>query len=648
MKKSDINILVIEDDKTQQAALVEAIKRKGYKAVAVAKPDEAESLVKIKPIHGLIVDVMLPGRNGVDLVVRLKENLMEGAGIIFISGIYRDRAFGLEAVRKTEALDYFTKPFNMEEVLGRLEKKLKDYIDAPKVDLHALLATPFASHRERRKAFDQIENLNGYDLPFVFCILMDAESSGHLNIVDQDHNIYGVTFAKGGLAKVDSEGTVMLTKKLLVQHGFISELELGELKAKAVGGDLVRSLVDEGLMSPHVQGLVKLETLGTELKKLIENKELKINFVPDRSLKPAADDIDFLGFTPILHDMIDQLVSVEWLKSFYSVWGGHPIRLGPQFSDHKELMRLPVLKRVEGVAEHFAKEGTIEELFAACPQYKVDDLYRALHLLMVRRVLVFGEGKRAANLDEHINRLKSMHADLKGRDPSGVMKYFGLNDPKAAEVAAIYKEFAKSHHPDTLPANVDKAVKDLNHELFAKVTAAYEIFSNDQKRERYMAELKQKEAELQLRSDELVTQALGHLNRGKYSLALPMLQEAEKLYPSERSLMHLWWAQFKVEGQIKSADTVIEIERKLKAMSAGSRKSALWLFVSALVKKFNGDLKGAFNELNKTLSLDQNFMDARRELANLKASVAKPDKTDLLTGDISAVVKGFFNRKKGA
>src|SRR5262249_8307826 len=150
------------------------------------------------------------------------------------------------------------------------------YIEAPKVDLHALLATPFASHRERRKAFDQIETLTGFDLPFVFCILMDAESSGHLNIVDSDTNIYGVTLAKGALARVDSESTILLTKKLLIQHGFITEADLGELKDKGSSGDLIKSLVDEGLMSPHAPALIRYEALATELKKLINDRELKI------------------------------------------------------------------------------------------------------------------------------------------------------------------------------------------------------------------------------------------------------------------------------------------------------------------------------------------------------------------------------------
>ncbi|MEQ1665866.1 MAG: response regulator, partial [Bdellovibrionales bacterium] len=193
MKSTDINILIIDDDKSMREVLTAIVKRQGYRPIAVGKPEEAESVVKIKPIHGVIADVMLPGCNGVDLVMKIKENLMDNAGIIFVSGVYRDRAFANEAISKTGALDYITKPFDANAIFAKLDKKLNTYVEAPKLSLHNLLASPYASNRDRRKALDQVEDMIGFDLPFVFSILMDSESSGYLNIIDNEENIYGVT-----------------------------------------------------------------------------------------------------------------------------------------------------------------------------------------------------------------------------------------------------------------------------------------------------------------------------------------------------------------------------------------------------------------------------------------------------------------------
>lgn len=649
MKKSDINVLIIEDDKSMRESLSEAVKRRGYKVVAVGKPDEAESIVKIKPIHGLIVDVMLPGKNGIDLVTKLKENLMDGVGVVFISGIYRDRSFAQEAIKRVEALEYFMKPFNTDEMLSTLEKKLNEYVEVPKVDLHSLLASPYASNRERRKALDHVEEMRGFDLPFVLCILMDAESSGHLNIVDDNQNIYGITIAKGALARVDSESTTLLTKKILIQHGFITELDLSELKSKKSSGDLIKSLVDEGLMSPHVPALIKSETIISELRKLLSSPNLKINFVLDRKIQAEADNIDLQAFSSHLHDMIDQNISLDWLKTFYSNWLGYPIKMGPVFAEYAQMAHLPILKRVPGMNELCKSEMTIEDLLAHFQKDKEEALYKALHFMMLRRMVVFEEIKKVKNFDEHVNRLKSMHSELANKNPVEIFKYFGLGDnPKANDVIRIYKEFAKSHHPDTLPKSATAEVRNLNHDLFSRVTSAYEILSNEEKRTKYFNEVKQNEAEAQFKSDELVTAAAMALNRGRYAEAYPVTESAIGYYKSERSLLHYWWAKFKVEGKM-TAEEVVEIDRQLRAMSQGMRKSALWLFVNGLCKRFNGDIKGATTEYQKALAQEENFMDARRELALIKASEPTKQSTeDILTGDISVVMKNLFKKKKGA
>ncbi len=641
MKKTEMNVLIVEDEATLRNALTEAVKRKGFRAVPVAKPDEALSIAKIKPIHALIVDVMLPGRNGVDLVMALKENLMDGAAIVFISGIYRDKQFSAEAIRKTGALDYLAKPFNNEDLLKIIDKQLNQFVEAPKVDLHSLLSSPFASDRERRKALDYVDELQGYDLPFVFCILMDAGASGHLNIVDHDQNIYGVTMCKGAFSRVDAEASALQTKKLLIQNGFITELELSELQPTNNGSDLVKALVEQGLMSPHVPALIKAQTITAELNKLVVGKSLNINFAPDRKLVEEPDNVDGPTFLPQLHEMIDRLLPLDWLKKFYAGWAGHPLRVGPQFGDFHQYAAMQIMKRVPGLEAQIKLQPTIDEILSANP-YKEYDFYKALHLLMLKRLVVFEEARRAKNIDEHINRLKSMHAALKGKDPIQVYQYFGLSDnPKPQDVARIYKEFAKSNHPDTLPQSVSADVKVMNTELFSIVTAGYETLSNEEKKQQYLNSRKQEEAERQIKSDELVTAAAQSLSRGRYSEALPFLQAAEKLYSSERSRLHLYWAKFKIEGQMND-DLAKTVDRDIKAMAAGTRKTPLWVFVSGLIKRFVRDYAGATDQFQKVLQEDGSFMDARRELAFVKS---KTQKIDILNGDISAVIKDVFKKK---
>jgi CheY-like chemotaxis protein len=641
MQKNEVNILIVEDDVTQREALSEAVKRKGFRAVPVGKPDEAESLAKVKPIHALIVDCMLPGINGVDLAVRLKQNLVDGAPIILVSGIYRDKNFAAEAVKKTEAIEFLYKPFDVEKIMTMLDKSLSSYFDKPKVDLHALLAAPSASARERKKALDHVEEMYGYDLPFVLCILMDAESSGHLNIVDDQQNIYGITLAKGTISKVDSEKTALMTKKLLVSHGFITELDLSELTAKNKSGDLLRNLINEGLMSPHVVDLIKREQIATELVKLLDNRKLTINFVPDRKIKEDLTGIDMTLFINQLHDQV-AAIPVEYLKKFYQVWAGHAMRLGPQYQDQIHILGLPLVKACDGLIEFFKRDSTLEDIIAS-GKYTETNLFHALHFLALRRVFVFEEVRRVANLDEHITRLKSMHKILAGKNPIEIFAYFGLNESaRVADITKFYREFAKSNHPDTLPQSISEEFRKMNHELFAWVTSAHDILSNEDKKKIFNESLKQKDAEMQLRAEDLVAEARSMMSRGKFSEALTKLNEAKILYKSDLVELNHLWARLKTPGKMTQQE-LVDADLFLQGVNSDTKKLALYFFVKGLLFAAQQQNQEAVDFFLRALKIDPEFSEARRELSVFKSS-KKND--DFLTGDITAVFSNLLKRKK--
>jgi CheY-like chemotaxis protein len=646
VQKSDINVLIVEDDTTQRDSLVAAVKKAGYKAVGVRKPEEAESLARLKPIHGLVVDCMLPGKSGVELVESLKTTVVDEAVVIFVSGIYRDKSYQQEAVTKTKAERFFQKPFNLEELTALLSQKLDRFVETPKVDLHALLAAPFASQRERRKALDHVEEMYGFDLPFVFSILMESESSGYLNIVDERQNIFGVTFAKGLIAKVDSETTILQTRKILLRHGFITEKELDEVTQKKPS-DLVKALVDEGLMSPHVQGLIKAEQIIIELNRIVGPDKLNINFVQDRKMKPEVDDLNGAQFLPQLHDMVANKIPFDYLKKFYATWLGHVIRLGPGFQDQPAVLALPLARTIPGLFDMFKGEVTIEDIVSN-HRAQEETVYRSIHLLALRRVVVFDETRRVKNLEEHIARLKNIHASIKGKNPVEIFQYFGLSaNPKAREVNQIYKEFAKSNHPDTLPASAPEDVKKMNHEVFSSVTGAHDILTDETKKEKHLNEMKQATAEKQLRAEDDLAEAYALMTRGKFTEARPKIAAARLLYDSEKAKLYEKWVLLKTGATSK--ETALTQIDELRKMSSDAKKTALYLFVSGMLRRRAGFIEDAERELNKALQADGNFMDVRRELASLNST--KPEKisvNDMLTGDITSVFGKVFGKKKGA
>src|SRR6185312_12689571 len=99
------------------------------------------------------------------------------------------------------------------------------------------------------------------------------------------------------------------------------------------------------------------------------------------------------------------------------------------------------------------------------------------------------------------------------------------------------------------------------------------------------------------------------LGRGRYSEALLVLKAAEQLYPSERCRLHMYWARLKLDGQVGDTD-LPAIDRDIKGMSAGMRKTALWIFINGLLKRYAKDYPGAYEQFQRAVHEDSSFMDA--------------------------------------
>jgi two-component system response regulator AtoC len=117
-------VLVVDDDPQMQFFLKEALDREPY-AVSVAASAEAAIDAIGKGSYDLILmDVRLPGMNGLDAVQAIKQ--IDHRTPIIVMTAHGTRDTALEAVRRG-AYDYFTKPFSLDEmeiVVGRaLERK---------------------------------------------------------------------------------------------------------------------------------------------------------------------------------------------------------------------------------------------------------------------------------------------------------------------------------------------------------------------------------------------------------------------------------------------------------------------------------------------------------------------------------------------
>lgn len=114
-------ILLVEDDPALRTLTARALQQNGYQARPTGSAAEMWAAFEAGPIDLILLDVMLPGTNGLDLCRQLRTR--SDVPIIFISakGTETDRVVGLEL----GADDYLAKPFSARELIARVRAVLR-------------------------------------------------------------------------------------------------------------------------------------------------------------------------------------------------------------------------------------------------------------------------------------------------------------------------------------------------------------------------------------------------------------------------------------------------------------------------------------------------------------------------------------------
>ncbi len=119
------NILVCDDEKDIVNAIEIYLRSEGYNVISAYDGVEALDKLESHDIHLIIMDVMMPGLNGIAVTAKIREQ--DNLPIIILSakGEYTDKVLGLNV----GADDYITKPFNAIEFLARVRSNLRRYVD---------------------------------------------------------------------------------------------------------------------------------------------------------------------------------------------------------------------------------------------------------------------------------------------------------------------------------------------------------------------------------------------------------------------------------------------------------------------------------------------------------------------------------------
>jgi two-component system OmpR family response regulator len=143
-----VRVLVVEDHADMAQLLGQGLREAGFAVDVLTTGEDAVSMATEYDYDAIVLDVMLPGIDGIEACRRIRQAEREAPVLLLTArDAVRDRVLGLDA----GADDYLTKPFSFEELLARVRALIRRGPSErpPTLEVEDLILDPGAHRVER-------------------------------------------------------------------------------------------------------------------------------------------------------------------------------------------------------------------------------------------------------------------------------------------------------------------------------------------------------------------------------------------------------------------------------------------------------------------------------------------------------------------
>ena len=120
-RPEQFRVVIVDDDPQAIRNIIDALPTSSYQCIATSDPDDALRLVEQERPHLVLLDLMLPGTGGIDLMTEIKG--ARDVPVIFVSAYGQDRL--IARAFRMGADDYVVKPFSPTELVARVSAALR-------------------------------------------------------------------------------------------------------------------------------------------------------------------------------------------------------------------------------------------------------------------------------------------------------------------------------------------------------------------------------------------------------------------------------------------------------------------------------------------------------------------------------------------
>lgn len=144
-----VKVLVVDDDKDITDYMETFLAKDGFEVTSRNDPSQVEEEVRVGGYHLVVLDLMMPKMDGIEVLKRIRKVDSDVAVVIYTG--YPSLESAVQAM-KLDAVDYLRKPFNPEEfraVLDRVMRK-KGLVRTPEKNLNRHIGETIRTLRKER------------------------------------------------------------------------------------------------------------------------------------------------------------------------------------------------------------------------------------------------------------------------------------------------------------------------------------------------------------------------------------------------------------------------------------------------------------------------------------------------------------------
>ncbi len=479
MERQEIKIMLVEDDTELKNLLAETLKGEGFQVQAYAMPKDALTNIPLFAPDLLITDCMLPQMSGVDLAMAAQAQEMD-LKTILISGIYTDKTFIKDALLKTKAIGFITKPFDNKVLVDKILEAFGEEIEAPPDLLDALMVNKNMSSNEIIEGLKQKNIIHSFHLPLLLLKLMQTKATCELSLILDNQVLGSISVSDSSLVAVQAKDPKSYFGNLLVEKDLLTHEELEAALQVPSKKRIGEKLIDANLISPHMIPKINAEQMALRLSRLIADTEYEIRLDTERNSN-SGSKVEINLFHNYLNDWLQSKIHFHWLQKNYVPWADKALVLGPHFSIKDPIFMLSLAITCREVWPHLQNGISIEQILQNTNIDEVQ-LLPFIHLLLTTGNLYFDRENSQQSNAVKLQRLKKLDAQMSKQDHFqilGVSRKTRANDIKKA-----FHDLARHFHPDRLDASASVDLQQITEKIFSRMTKAYDTLINDTEKQK--------------------------------------------------------------------------------------------------------------------------------------------------------------------